>query len=51
MNKLADHSKESQQYSVVIPAGGNGQRMFESSKSEQTSIAKQFLSVQGKTIL
>ena len=51
MNKRADHNKESQQYSVVIPAGGNGQRMFDSSKSAQVPIAKQFLSVQGKTIL
>ena len=48
MSKL---SKESLHYSVIIPAGGSGQRMFKNSQHATPPIAKQFLLVNGKTIL
>lgn len=51
MSKLAEHSQKLQHYSVVIPAGGTGQRMFEDSNSAQKPIAKQFLLAHGQTIL
>ena len=51
MNKALDNSKLSIQYSVVIPSGGSGQRMLKKSVHANSSVAKQFLTIQGKTIL
>ena len=51
MNKKSTKLQASQPYSVVIPAGGNGQRMQNKPQQNQAACAKQFLSVCGKTIL
>ena len=51
MNKAQDKFKLSIQYSVVIPAGGAGQRMLKNSEHVNPTLAKQFLTVHGKTIL
>ena len=51
MNKSQNTVKLPIQYSVVVPAGGVGQRMLKNSAHENPAIAKQYLTVHGKTIL
>ena len=51
MNKAENKSQNSIHYSVVIPAGGTGQRMMKNAGHENSPAAKQLLIVHGKTIL
>ncbi len=48
---MSKASKESYPYSVVIPAGGSGQRMQDNTTDPKTSVSKQFQLILGKSVL
>jgi len=51
MTKAHNSENFSLNYSLVIPAGGIGQRMLEKANPSQAPVAKQFLMLHGRTVL